>query len=169
MTNNFIIRFGQQKDLATIVKIYNQAISSKIATGDTVIFTVDERITWFQKYKPNTYPIYVVEKDHVVLGYCTLSPYRPGRKAMSSVAEISYFIDYDHHGKGLASALIQHAISDCHRINKKHLLAVLLDINKKSIRLLEKFNFSKWGHFPDIIELEERTCSHIIYGLQIDE
>jgi len=61
-------------------------------------------------------------------------------------------------------ALLQHAVADCPRIKKKNLLAILLDINVASIGLLEKNGFEKWGHFPNIIDLNGRICGQVVYG-----
>ena len=163
------IRLATFKDLATIVKIYNQAIISKNTTGDLIEFSVDDRIDWFQKFSPNDYPIYVAELNNSIVGFATLSPYRPERKAMESIAEISFYIDYEYHNLGIGSALIQYCIDDCPRIEKKSLLAILLDINTSSIQLLKKFEFSEWGYFPDIIYLENQTCGQLVYGLKLKE
>ena len=161
------IRNANSNDLPSIVTIYNQAIHSKNTTGNLQKFTVNERIDWFQKFSPDEYPIFVAEIKNEIVGYATLSPYRPGRKAMERIAEISFYIDYKYHNLGIGSALIQYCIDDCPRINKESLLAILLDINTTSIQLLKKFGFNEWGHFPDIIHLENQTCGQLIYGLKL--
>ena len=165
--DKLLIRFASIADLPFIVDIYNQAIRTKCATGDTREFCVDERKEWFEKFDINEYPLYVAEISNKIVGYCTLSPYRPGREAMSSVVEISYYLDYSFHGKGIGTSLLKYVISDCKRIGKKTLLAILLDINFQSIGILEKFNFKKWGHFPNIIDIDGEKCGHLIYGLKI--
>ena len=142
---------------------------SEYATGDVDEFSVEDRLEWFNTFDNNEYPLYVTEVRNRVVGYCTLSPYRPGRKAMSSVAEISYYLDYSFHRKGIGTTLLKHAISDCNRIGKENLLAILLDINFPSIMLLENNNFKKWGHFPDIINLKGKKSGHLIYGLKINK
>ena len=162
------IRHAQWSDLPRIVDIYNQAIQSQFATGDLSEFTVKERQDWFLKFDKDNYPIYVAELDSKIVGYCTLSPYRPGREAMARVAEISYYVDFALHQKGIGSALIHHALSDCKRIGKNTLLAILLDINTPSIKILEKFGFKRWGHFPDIIQLKGKSCGHLVYGLKVN-
>jgi len=166
MTDKPTIRFAHHSDLPTIVDIYNQAILSTNATGDTETFQVAARIKWFEKYDKESHPIYVAEWKNKVVGYCTLSPYRSGRKAMLSVAEVSYYLDYDVHGKGIGTALLQYAIADCSRVGKKNLLAILLDINVASIALLKKNGFEKWGHFPNIINLNGKVCGQVVYGRQ---
>lgn len=166
MTEKPKIRFGTIHDLASIVDIYNQAIRSRIATGDLDEFKIEDRVVWFEKFDDEN-PIYIVEVNDNIAGYGTLSPYRPGRGAMKTIGEISFFLDENFQSKGIGSFLVGHMIRDSHRIGKKTLLAILLDINEKSIGLLKKFGFQQWGHFPDIIELENQKCSQLVYGLKI--
>lgn len=169
MNNNFSIRLANIKDLPFIVDIYNQAIKSRCATGDMDEFELNERTTWFEKFDADKFPIYVAELEDKVVGYCTISPYRSGRRAMETIAEISYYLDYAYHGNGIGTAFIKHAISDCKRIGKKSLLAILLDINYPSIALLKKMNFEQWGHFPGIIYIDGVACGQLIYGLKINK
>jgi len=169
MKKELIIRFANITDLPFITDIYNQAIRSKCATGDMEEFGVVDRIEWFEKFDNNKYPLYIAEIKNRVVGYCTLSAYRPGRKAMSTVAEISYYLDYSFHGRGIGTSLLKYVIADCDRIGKKSLLAILIDINSPTIGLLKKFNFKKWGHFPDIIEIDGKKYGHLIYGLKINK
>ena len=163
------IRFAQRADLPSIVDIYNQAIRSHYATGDLSEFTVEQREDWFEKFDEKFHPLYLAEMDGKVVGYCSISPYRPGREAMATVAEISYYIDFSFHGRGVGSKLLGYAIADCKRINKESLLAILMDINPKSIGILEKFGFEKWGHFPDIIHINGEKAGHLVYGLHLNK
>lgn len=166
VNNKINIRFATISDLQAIITILNQAINARV-NGLLEEQTVNGRTNWFNSFNQNEYPIYVAEKDNSVVGYCYLSPYRSGRQAMSKIAEISYYIHFEHHKQGIASALINHAIDDCKRINKNSLLAVLLDINVPSTSILVKFGFKKWGLYPDIIDLDGKICSQLIYGLKI--
>jgi len=163
------IRFADRNNLPSIVDIYNQAIRSKCATGDITEFTIEQRIDWFNKFDNEKYPLYIAEIDSKVIGFCTISPYRPGREAMDSVAEISYYIDYSYHKRGVGTKLLEYVISDCNRTGKESLLAILLDINSMSVGILEKFNFEKWGYYPDIINIKGKKCGHLIYGLKINK
>ena len=166
MNQNINIRFANFSDLAEIVVIFNQAVRAGV-NGSLQEGTVESRSDWFNAFNHNDYPIYVAEQNNSVVGYCYLSPYRSGRQAMHKVAEISYYINYNYHKQGIASALIKHTINDCKRINKDSLLAILLDKNKPSISILEKFGFKKWGYYPDIINLNGQICGQLIYGLKL--
>ena len=119
MTRTTQIRLANTNDLAAIVEIYNQAITSKKATADLTPFTIEERVDWFSQFDVNHYPIYVAEFNNQVIGYATLSPYRNGREALKMVAEISFYLNHNSLGKGIGSALVKHVIADCKRINKE--------------------------------------------------
>ncbi len=163
------IRVAHVSDLPRIVEIYNQAVAQKGATADLTPVSVEDRRPWFEEHQDNNYPLWVADHNGSILGWCSLSPYRPGRMALRHTAEISYYIHRDHRGKGVCTALMEHAISQCHRLDIKTLFALLLDINIVSIKILEKFGFVRWGHMPDIAEIENTTCGHLIYGLRVAE
>ena len=163
------IRFANGNDLPFIVDIYNQAIAAKNSTADLHPFTVEQRVDWFSKFDANSYPIYVAEINNEVIGYATLSPYRNGREALRKVAEISFYLNHNAIGKGIGSALVKHVITDCARINKETLLAILLDVNTASIKLLQKFNFNEWGNLPLNSDFDGHRYHHLIYGLNLTD
>src|SRR5689334_21274019 len=103
-----MIRLAQRDDLPAIVEIYNQSIPSQQATGDTQPLRVEDRLAWFEEHRPGRHPIFVAEVEGRVAGWCSLSSYRPGRAALRFTAEISYYIDYAFHHRGIATALIEH-------------------------------------------------------------
>ena len=161
------IRIAKEKDHPDIIKIYNHAVDEKFATADTEHVTLESRKEWFAQHSPETYPIYVAEENNEIIGWCSLSPHRPGRKALSTVAEISYYIHKDHRRKGIANSLITHTIESAKVLGFKNLISILLELNKTSIYILEKFGFEKWGHLPDIAEIDEVICGQYIYGRKI--
>ncbi len=161
------IRFANPTDLPRLVELYNQAILSHTATGDTVPFSIEQRQGWFDQHQRDRYPIYVSEDEGgVVSGYLSLSPYRD-RPAMQRTAEISYYVDYAHHRQGIGTALMEHALADCPRLGRKVLIAIVLEWNSASIQLLERFGFERWGYLPDVAELSGRLCGHLYYGRKI--
>ena len=149
-SQRIVVRYANITDLPKIIFILNQAIDAQ-ANGILIKETVESKLKWFHEFDINTHPIYVATLNKQIVGFCYLSPYRRGRQAMSKVAEISYYVDYNHHLKQIGSTLMKYAIKDCKRLKKHSLLAILLDNNTASISLLENYNFKKWGHFPGII------------------
>ncbi|MBE0571307.1 MAG: N-acetyltransferase [Ignavibacteriaceae bacterium] len=162
-----LLRNSIEKDIVEILKIYNQAVDEKFATADTEQVSIESRKDWFTQHSPETYPIYVAEENDEIIGWCSLSPHRPGRKALRTVAEISYYIHKNFRRKGVASSLISYTINSAKELGFENLISILLDANKTSIYILEKFGFEKWGHLPDIAEIDGVVCGQFIYGRKI--
>jgi len=161
------IRVAEEKDFSSVINIYNHAVDEKFATADTEYNTIESRKKWFAQHSPKTYPIYVAEENSQVIGWCSLSPHRPGRKALRTVAEISYYIHKDHRRKGVANLLITETIKFAKELGFKNLISILLDLNETSIYILEKFGFEKWGHLPNIAYINGVVCGQFIYGKRI--
>ncbi len=161
------VRLAVPADLPRIVDIYNQAILARNATADTVPFTIEKRQDWFMEHDPGAYPIYVFEDDDgKVAGWLSVSPYR-GRPALARTGEVSYYVDYAAQRRGIGSALMQYAIQDAPRTGRRVFLAILLEWNTASIRLLEKFGFQEWGRMPEVAEYDGRLCGHLYYGRKV--
>lgn len=47
------------------------------------------------------------------------------------------------------------------------LIAILLDGNQASIALLKKYGFHEWGRLPQIVQFENSTVDHLIYGRKL--
>jgi L-amino acid N-acyltransferase YncA len=162
-----IIRLARQDDLPEIVDIYNQAIRTKQSTGDLQPVKVEDRVAWFQEHPAGKYPIYVAEVEDQVAGWCSLSAYRQGRAAFRHTAEISYYISFSFHRRGLATALIEHALSACLMLQIRHLFAIVLESNQASLHLLEKMGFEKWGYLPQVADFDGKEVGHLYYGRHV--
>jgi phosphinothricin acetyltransferase len=162
------IEAATQEDLPQIVEIYNQAIKAGQNTADTEVLSIEDRQQWFDSHNEKQYPLLVAKEADVILGYLTISSYRYGRKALKQTAEISYYIHFDHHRKGVASQLMESAINSCSALNLKTLVAILIGCNDASIKLLEKKGFKEWGRMPAIVELDSGDFDHLYYGLHLD-
>ena len=161
------IRLAECRDIEWLVEIYNQAIASRRSTADMDLFTVEERLTWFGEHQLSDYPIYVYEINNKVVGYLYFTAYRPGRRAMKYTAEISYYIHNNYQRRGIGKKLMEFAIEKGRELNFRSLIAILLQWNVPSIRLLEKFGFREWGCLPGIADFDGEICSHLYYGLKI--
>ncbi len=161
------ITHAKREDLPQIVEIYNQAILAGQRTADTKVFTLESRLEWFNSHSGEKYPLLVAKEGDVVYGYLTLSAYRFGRKALSKTAEISYYIHFDHHRKGVGSMLIDAAIEICLDLNINTLIAILIGCNQGSLGILDKYGFKEWGCFPNIVELDSKSFDHMYYGLHL--
>ena len=81
--------------------------------------------------------------------------------------EISYFIDAAYQGRGIGSALLTYGIRACKDLGYKTALAIILDKNTASIKLMEKFGFQKWAELPGVADFDGVECGHVYYGLNL--
>ena len=161
------IRIAEKSDWPSIIDIYNESIKEGGKTADTEVQSVESRKSWLSEHLDIDHPILLVNVNDKIVGWCSLSPYRPGRKALDKTLEISYYILAKFRGKGLGTALINESINYASNRGHQNLLAILLDINSDSIRLLEKFGFERWGYFPNIADLGGKKCGQFVYGKSI--
>ena len=161
------IRIAHMEDLPAIVEIYNQAIATKSSTAEIIPVTVKDKTDWFNQHVPDRYPLFVAEVNHIVIGWTSLSPYRTGRDAFRHVAEISFYLHNDFHGKGLGTAMIAYTLGKSREYDFHQLIAMVLDKNSHSIHLLKKFGFERWAFMPDLANFDGETCAHVYYGLDV--
>lgn len=163
------IRVAQLQDLHSIVEIYNQAILDGQKTADTEPVTFKCREKWFEDHNSDKYPILIAERNNKILGYLTISAYRPGRVALKHTAEVSYYIHFSYHRQKVATNLLKEVIELSPSLEIKTLFAILLDTNQGSINLLEKFGFKKWGHMPKVALFGKIEVGHFYYGLRVNK
>ena len=162
-----IIRLAQIEDLPAIVDIYNQSIPSQQATGDTQPVSVEGRLAWFHEHRPEQHPIFVSEVDGRVAGWCSFSPYRPGRAALRFTAEISYYLDSAYHRQGIGTALVEHALAACPTVGIRHVFAIVIEGNQASVKLLEKMGFEPWGFLPRVVDFDGKELGHLYFGRHV--
>src|SRR5512133_483662 len=163
-----MIRIAHMADLPAIVAIYNQSIPGKRSTADLDPIRQEDRVAWFKEHSAGTHPVFVAVITNEIAGWCSLSAYRPGRMALCYTAEISYYIASSYHRKGVASALIKHAMACCPRLQIKTLIAIVLERNDASVRLLQKRGFQQWGLLPRVADFDGEECGHLYYGVRVE-
>lgn len=158
------LRRAAPADLPRLTAIYNQAIAAGTCTCDTLPFAPLQRRAWFDSHQGEGYPLWVWQEGDDVAGYVYLSPYREGRAALATVAEVSYYLDFSYHERGLGSRLLTHAMAAAKDLGYETLLAILLSCNAPSIGLLKKHGFQMWGKLPGVAQLSAGTYDHLYYG-----
>lgn len=161
------IRKAHTEDLTQLTDILNQSIHWGNATAFLYELRPEQRIEWFNKHSQIPCQIFVAVEQRTILGYLSLGAYREGREAFRHVAEVSYFVHFEHHKKGVASGLMEHALNYCKKVKIDTLLAFLYANNEPSILFLKKFSFERWGLFPGLIRRKDLEIDHVIYGLKI--
>ncbi|HKK10569.1 MAG TPA: GNAT family N-acetyltransferase [Bacteroidales bacterium] len=162
-----MIRRAHIKDAEAIAAIYNMAVAVGFCTADTEPQSTEERRQQMEAHSDPVHSYFVFESDGIIAGWASLSPHRPGRKALRFTKEISFYIHPEYQSRGIGSQLLKHTIHFAEKSGIKTLFALLLESNTKSIGLLRKFGFEKWGHLPGVADFEGTEVGQLIFGRRI--
>lgn len=162
------IRKASISDLPEMVGIYNDAVALGGITCDIDLFTIEERIPWFELHQEEKYPLFVYEVDGRVAGYSHLSAYRAGRRAVENVAEISYYVNKEFRKQGIGTQLVAHAIEQARELGYEQIIAMIVEGNAGSEAMLQKYGFTQWGRMPKIAAFNGVKYDHIYYGLPLN-
>lgn len=158
-----ILRLATMSDLPSIVDIYNQTIPSHQVTADLKPVTVEQRRAWFLAHTPDHYPLYVIVKADVVVGWVSLSPFY-GRAAYAKTTEISLYLDRSVQGQGLGSQVLDMVPLQLAKVGLTTVVAYVFSSNLPSIKLFKKFGYEQWGFLPAVAELAGHSNDLVILG-----
>ncbi|WP_066377804.1 MULTISPECIES: GNAT family N-acetyltransferase, partial [unclassified Anabaena] len=162
------IRHANETDLSAIVAIYNAAIPTRLATADLEPVSVESRRAWFQGRVANKRPLWVIEQQGVIAGWLSFQSFY-GRPAYHATAEISIYIAPAFHQRGLGKQLLATAVHESPNLGLKTLLGFIFAHNQPSLKLFQSFGFEKWGHLPQVANLDGVERDLIIMGLRIGD
>jgi phosphinothricin acetyltransferase len=143
-----MIRNVIKSDTTQIINIYNYYVVNTTITFEENCISKKEMETRISEYTQD-YPWLVYEEKNKVLGYCYANKWRV-RSAYKYSAEITVYIDKDHHGKGIGTKLYKELIKQCKKKGLHVLVAGIALPNEKSKGLHEKMGFKKVAHFEEI-------------------
>lgn len=145
------VRPARREDLSAIVTIYNHYVVHSPATFDTRPASVEDRGTWFEEHAPEgRHRLFVAEEDggHVV-GWASTSPFRP-RPAYDTTVETSVYCDARQLHQGVGTRLYRELFRALEGEDIERLVAGVSLPNPGSLRLHERFGFSRVGTFTRV-------------------
>jgi L-amino acid N-acyltransferase YncA len=162
------IRHAQPSDLKEIVAIYNAAIPGRMATADTEAVTVASRESWFAEFDPTRRPLWVFAPDQesTIRGWLSLRSFY-GRPAYAATVEVGVYVDPASHGRGIARALLAHAVGAAPALRIRTLLAFVFGHNAPSLALFGRAGFTRWGRLPGVAELDGIERDLVILGRRV--
>ena len=146
--------------------IYNASIPGRLATADTAAVTVDERREWFAAFDPATRPIWVAQSGGHVAGWLGLRSFY-GRPAYQRTVELAVYVSPDHLRRGIARALLAHAIGAAPALGVATVLAFVFGHNAASLALFRRAGFDDWGRLPGVAELDGVERDLVILGRRL--
>jgi phosphinothricin acetyltransferase len=102
------IRRAVIADAEAIRRIYNTEVTGSTATLDLVPRSPEEQLSWMVEHS-GVYPAIVADEGGEVVGFASLSPYRP-RPGYATAVEDSIYVAADYRGKGIGGELLREAV-----------------------------------------------------------
>ena len=148
------IRLAKRADLPRVVEIYNAAIPGRLATADTEPVTVAMREAWFREFDPTRRPLWVCADDaETATGWLSLRSFY-GRPAYAGTVEVAVYVAPECQRRGIARALLQHALGAAPALAVQTLLAFVFAHNGPSLALFRDHGFVSWGLLPRVALLD---------------
>jgi len=160
------IRDAAEADLPAIVAIYNAAIPGRTATADTEPVTVTRRLPWFREHDPARRPLWLAVDGARTLGWLSFQSFY-GRPAYHATAELSVYVSPAHQRRGIALALLTHALAEAPRLGLHTLLGFVFGHNAPSLTLFERLGFERWALLPRVAELDGVERDLVIVGRRV--
>src|SRR5207247_11173567 len=136
------IRDAVESDLPAIIKIYNAAVATRVATAQLEQVTLDERRNWLKEHSPDRHPFGVLEIDREIAGWLTLKPFLP-RCAYRGTAEVSVYVDQKFRRRGIARTLLQEAIVRAPLLQISAMFGLSFAQQVRSVKLFEQVCFGQ--------------------------
>jgi L-amino acid N-acyltransferase len=156
------IRLASLDDAEAIRAIYNPAVLDSTATFDLRPRTLADQEAWIREHN-GTHAAVVAVDDGVVVGFGSLSPYRP-RPAYVTSVEDSVYVHGDHHGKGVGRALLEELVRLATAHGFHAVIARIVGGHEASIALHRAVGFDvvgterevgrKFGRWLDVVVMQ---------------
>jgi phosphinothricin acetyltransferase len=150
-------------DAEAIRAIYNVEVAESTVTFDLVPRSLAEQVAWIEHHS-GSHPAIVAVDDDVVLGFASLSPYRP-RPAYTPTVEDSVYVHRAHRGKGIGVLLLGELVDLARDHGFHSAIARIVGGHTASIRLhaacgfeeigVEKQVGRKFGKWLDVVLMQK--------------
>ncbi|MEI6796644.1 MAG: N-acetyltransferase family protein, partial [Methanomassiliicoccales archaeon] len=147
---------------AGIAAIRNHYILCSDCTMQTVPVSAEEERAWLEAHGA-AFPVLVAELGEGLVGYASLSSYRP-RPAYDRTVEDSVYVREDLQGRGIGTALLTELIAAGSEHGFHSMVGIIGARQEASLRLHHRHGFKdvgtlrevgfKFGHYLDISFLQ---------------
>ncbi len=144
-----LIRDATEADLPAILAIHNDAVAHTTAIWSAHPVDLDNRRAFVTGRQARGLPFLVAAAGHEVLGYASFGDFRPFDGYFKTIEHLIY-VDKHHRRRGVAGALLASLIERAEALGKHAMVGGIDAANEPSIRLHERFGFSKVGLLPQV-------------------
>jgi phosphinothricin acetyltransferase len=137
------VRLIEPRDAEAVRSIYNLEVLESTVTFDLVPRSLDEQLEWIGAHAGGHPAVVAVDGDEVV-GFASLSPYRP-RPAYAPTVEDSVYVRRDQRGAGIGRALLGELVELARRHGFHSVIARIVGGHEASIALHAACGFETIG------------------------
>lgn len=138
------IRRAEHSDAEAIRAIYNPEVESSLVTFDLVPRNLDEQHTWIEEHSGAHPAIVAVDEQGEVVGFGSLSPYRP-RPAYAPTVEDSVYVRRNMQGRGVGGLLLAELVRLAEANGFHSVVARVVGGHEASVALHERCGFEQIG------------------------
>ncbi len=156
------VRLAKADDAEAIRAIYNREVTSSTVTFDLVPRTLEEQRAWLASHA-GAHPAVVAVRDGTVLGFGSLSAYRP-RPAYATTVEDSVYVQHEARRQGVGAAVLGELVRLATRHGFHAVMARVVGGHEASIRVhracgfelvgVEKEVGRKFGRWLDVVVMQ---------------
>jgi L-amino acid N-acyltransferase len=103
------IRLVEPRDADAIRTIYNREVLESTVTFDMVARSIEEQRDWIAEHSGAHPALVAVDGDESVVGFGSLTPYRP-RPAYAPTVEDSVYVHQDQRGRGYGRMILEELV-----------------------------------------------------------
>jgi len=167
MTEELTIQSATVADASQVTEIYNQGIEERCATFETEprhLEDLVQRIADQERYRL----LVAVDHGNVVLGWASLSSYRP-RACYRGIAEFSIYLDRAARGRGIGRQLLLGLVNAAQAHGYWKLVSRIFTFNAASRALCRACGFREIGIYEKHGRLNGRWLDVVIVERLIPE
>lgn len=147
--NVAILRDATEDDLEAINDIYNYYVPRSTCTYQLQPEPIEGRIAWFQDHRLGNYSIVVAVIDGEIVGWGSLSRFRP-RAAYAPTVEASVYIRHDSHRQGIGKQILIELIGRARQAGFHSIIGGASADQTASIALQESLGFVRVAHLVEV-------------------
>lgn len=156
------IRLATTGDAEAIRAIYNEEVLTSTVTFDLVPRSEQDQIEWMEA-RSGAHAVIVAVDEGAVVGFGSLSPYRP-RPAYATSVEDSVYVHRDHQGRGVGSLILGGLVERAQQHGFHTVVGRIVGGHEASIGLHRSLGFDhvgtereigrKFGRWLDVVVMQ---------------
>jgi phosphinothricin acetyltransferase len=142
-------RLAERRDADAMREIYNVEVLESTVTFDLVPRSREEQIAWIDEHSGGYPAIVAVDEDDFVVGFASLTPYRP-RPAYAPTVEDSVYVSRTRRGEGIGGLLLTDLVALALDHGFHSVVARVVGDHETSIALHRKCGFEEIGREREV-------------------